>query len=58
MPLNRFQEYLSVELTEKNELVFLEVSQQNWPTDQVITAVYDVYKIKWLAVNDGTDCSE
>jgi len=58
MSLNRFQENHSVELTEKYELIFLEVSQQDWPPYQVTTAVYNVYKIKWLAVNVGTDYSE
>jgi len=56
--LNRLQENHSVELTETYELIFLEVSQQNWPPDQVFTAVYNLYKIKWLAVNVGTDYSE
>lgn len=58
MSLNRFQENRSVELTEKYELIFLEVPQQNWPPDQVTTAVYNLYKIKWLAVNVGTVNSE
>ena len=58
MSLNRFQENHAVELRETYELIFLEVSQQNWPPDQVIMAVYNLYKIKWLAVNVGTDYSE
>jgi len=58
MSLNRFQENHSVELTEKYKLIFLEVSQQNWSPDQVSTAVYNLYKIKWLAVNVATDYSE
>lgn len=58
MSLNRFQENHSVKVTETYELIFLDVSQQNWPPAQAITAAYNLYRIKWLAINVGTDYSE